>query len=328
MPVRLPLPVTPRRLLLSLALLAVCALPAAAIPMVGIANEVSLTSYTSILQTSLYAHNGDNRGFGTQHDLARQSIFDQLSAFGLVTSLDPFTYGASTCYNVMAVQQGLINPDRIWVIGAHYDSVNNPGADDNASGVAGLIEAARVLSAHSFGDTIMYVAFDREEQGLVGSHAFANERAAWDFAGMVGLDMIAYNPAGSHYNTVSLYGGRRNWNVPFRTALGAAIDLYSPELDWVDRGGIGASDHQSFEDLDIDSALMIEDGFSANPYYHKATDSLDTPGYIDYLYASRVTRAAVGFLAESAGRGPEPATAVLFALGLLALRLRSTRRAA
>jgi hypothetical protein len=313
-------------LVLSLALLAASALPVAAVPMIGVASEVSLGSYTSILQTSLYAHTGDNRGYGAQHDLARQSIFDQLSGFGLDTALDPFTYNSQTYSNVMAVQRGLLNPDRIWVIGTHYDSASNPGADDSASGVAGLIEAARVLSGHNFGDTIMYVAFDREEQGLVGSHAFVDERTTWGFQGMVQLDMIAYNPVGSHYNTVAFFGGRRNANIPFRTELGAAVDLYSPELNWVDRGGIGASDHQPFEDHGFASALMIEDGYTVNPYYHKSTDSLDTPNYIDYLFASRVTRSAVGFVAENAGRTPEPTTGVLFVAGLFLLRLRSTRR--
>jgi hypothetical protein len=74
--------------------------------------------------------------------------------------------------NVVATKPGK-NPDKIILIGAHYDTVNDsPGADDNGTGVAALLEVARVLGKSKFSKTLVLAAFDMEETGLAGSKAF------------------------------------------------------------------------------------------------------------------------------------------------------------
>ena len=130
-------------------------------PVSALVNQVTVSSYTHIHQDLLYTHTGDNRGFGPEHDLARDNILDYFDDLGLDASLDPFTYNSSTYYNVVGVKEGLTNPDDIYIIGAHYDSVNNPGADDNGSGTAAVMEAARVLSQYDFDSTLVFLAFDR-----------------------------------------------------------------------------------------------------------------------------------------------------------------------
>jgi acetylornithine deacetylase/succinyl-diaminopimelate desuccinylase-like protein len=297
-----------------------------------VVNQVSQTSYTDYLEDWLYAWAGDNRGYGVDHDPARDNIAAAFLAFGLtpiVASptpyLDPFTYNSTTYYNVVGMLPGAVHPDQYFVVGAHYDSVNNPGADDDASGVAGVLEAARVLSQYQFEYSLVFIAFDREEQGLFGSSAWAAEHSTDDILGMVSLDMIAYNATATP-DQMAIYTVSGNPNVVTQ-GLVDSFALYGNGVTASFLGMMGYSDHVGFSAQGFPSALLIERGVWGNPYYHTQQDSLTT-GYLDYEYATNVTRAAVGFLATDGGLVPEPAAAllVLSALALLAaLRARSRR---
>lgn len=277
--------------------------------------QVSQTSYSNFLNNDLYAHDGFNRLNSTQHDLARTNIFNDFLAMGLTPSLDSFTYSGSTYYNVYAILAGLNNPGDIYVVGAHYDSVAGPGADDNASGVAGVLEAARVLSQHSFNGTLVFIAFDREEQGLIGSAAYVANHPG-NIKGMISLDMIAHNGDPGH-DVAAIYGASAS--APIRGDLANAVTQYSGGLTPDDRGAAldCCSDQRSFENAGYQGALLIEG--SSNPYYHTTSDSLDNAGYIDYQFATRMTRSAVGYLADNAGEVPEPATALTAAVAILIL---------
>jgi len=310
------------------------ACPRALADSLAIVDQVSQTSYTQYLSAPnfLYTHYGDDRDIsaGNDHDAARTSIYSAFSAFGLSTALDPFSYAGTTYHNVVATQLGVTRPNDIYVIGAHYDSYSStgiaPGADDDASGVAGVLEAARVLSQYDFDATVVYIAFDREEQGLIGSSAYANAHASDHILGMVQLDMIAYNPSGASPNTVALYTGTANHGAAMKAGLGTALTTYGG-LAWQDGGTIGASDHQPFDQRGFASCLMIEDDVWSNPNYHTPYDSVDTANYIDYLFATNVTRADVGYLADSAVHTPEASSIVVFlAGGPLAFLIFARRR--
>ena len=82
-------------------------------------DQVSQDNYSYYLDDLLYTHTGDNRGFGSEHDLARANIFSEFDSFGLQTSLDPFQYSSSTYYNVVGVHTGRVRPDDIYILGAH-----------------------------------------------------------------------------------------------------------------------------------------------------------------------------------------------------------------
>jgi hypothetical protein len=108
---------------------------------------------------------------------------------------------ATPVYNVVAIQRGTEHPNRYFLMGGHLDSrVSDimdstsvaPGANDDASGVAGAVEAARVLSQRDFESSIVYVGFTGEEQGLFGStHAAETAvEADWNLAGVLNNDMI------------------------------------------------------------------------------------------------------------------------------------------
>jgi hypothetical protein len=268
-----------------------------------IVDQVSQAEYIHCLEDLLYTHEGDTRGlppYDDDHDAARDNIEAYFIALGLETSLDPFEYSPfpwrDTYYNVVGVKEGLVEPDVIYVCGAHYDSVNqSPGADDNGSGVAGVMEAARVLSPYDFEATIIFIAFDREEQFMVGSQAWVADHLGDDIQGALCLDMIAYNDTGlNHLLTRSWYNGSN----PFQETVNAAVNAYSGGLVALMSYG-GYSDHWSFANAGIlECGLHEED---ENPHYHTPLDHVDMPDYLDYDFAYMTTRGLVAALATVAG---------------------------
>ncbi len=290
-------------------------LPAASVW--DVVNSVSYDSYRGYLGypgdggNPLFTHTGDSRFYDTlQHDLARTNIFNHFSGLGLTTSLDSFTYNSGTYHNVVAVKPGLVRPDDIYILGAHYDSVACPGADDNASGVAGVMEAARAMAAFDYEATVIFIAFDVEEMGLYGSKAYAGAAAGRgdNILGMISLDMLAYNVGG--FNQAEIWGHESS--APLKLSLAAAVQTYGG-LEVTVGGPLDYSDHAPFEAEGYQAALLIEaDG---NPYYHTTFDSIDTPDYLDYGFATAMTRAAVGYAAGAAVPVPEPGTLVLVLAG-------------
>jgi len=108
----------------------------------------------------------------------------------------------TACYNVICTKPGSEQPDKIIVIGGHYDSyvfgpdlwVDAPGADDNASGTSAVLEIARILKNYDNKKTIMFVAFSAEELGLYGATYLAGQLsdAGADVELMINLDVISY----------------------------------------------------------------------------------------------------------------------------------------
>ena len=276
--------------------------PAVASPLGQLgAAEVREESYRFYLDDKLYAHAGDNRAFSLKHDLAQANIVSLLSGFGLTVTLEPFIYASETYYNVVGTKLGTTYPDQEYLVTAHYDSVNCPGADDNASGVALVLEAARVLTAYDSEYTIRFIAFDREEQGLYGSQAYVQAHADDDIVWVVNADMVAYN---TFADKVEIYG--RSLSSTVKYALAEAVETYGEGLDATTYGDSDGSDHAPFEWAGIPACLIIERW--GNPYYHGPNDNVDTPDYIDYDFATRITRSVVGLLVDHAGVQVDSAT--------------------
>jgi len=156
-----------------------------------------------------------------------------------------------------------------------------------------VMEAARVLSQYDFASTIIFVAFDREEQFMVGSQAFVDDYYDENIIGAICLDMIAYNGSGNDELLV------RAWRVDsgFHNFVFDAMDTYSG-LNVTKTYG-GYSDHWSFGVAKIDDCGLHEK--DENPWYHSPDDTVDQPGYLDYDFATKTTRgfvAALALLAE------------------------------
>ena len=286
--------------LLSLALLAKADVRA-------IVNQVSQSSYQNYLDNQLYTHLGQDRGtpvdghwyFGAAHDAARANIQKAFESFGLVTRLDAFDPGfgpgnGSNYVNVVGQITGTTRPNDVYIVGAHYDSVSNPGADDNASGVAGVIEAARVLSQYRFEATLRFIAFDGEETEIYGSKHYASAKPAGEnYLGMVALDMIANNRFNNEVEVVGVEGALTSGLVSSLSNYGGLTGVFG--------GQDKNSDHYSFTEKGFPAALLFERNGGSNAYYHGPSDSVDTANYIDYAYATKITQAAVGYFATQAG---------------------------
>ncbi len=275
---------------------------AASPPAEAIVQDVSLDNYIHYHQDLLYTYMGDNRGFGAEHNLARDNIFDELSAQpNLVVELDPFNYNSNTYHNVVATLTGTDVPEDIYVVGAHFDSVNNPGADDNATGTAIVMEVARVLCRYRSPATIKFCAFDREEQGLRGSRAFVADHVGQNIVMAVTADMVGHDsgPYGMDIFGSSLSSGVISGVVD-------AIDAYGDGLATFLAGSATFSDHWAFESQGIPAVVAIERCFQCNPYDHTQNDAVDNPNfpdgdYLDYTMPTNLARAFVGLLVDEIG---------------------------
>jgi len=185
--------------------------------------------------------------------------------------------------NVVATKRGTVRPDEIVVVGGHYDSVaRSPGANDNASGVAATLEAARVLASIPTPRTVQFVLFAAEELGLYGSAAFASDRRQGVVA-MINLDMVGWGERLMVGNT-----GRDDAIV--NTALQAAQQAGIQ----VTRFRAGGSDHVNFERAGIPS-LMLHRG--VDPHYHRPTDA---PSNVEPRHLEEASRLVVAIVQELA----------------------------
>ncbi|MBD3160977.1 MAG: M28 family peptidase, partial [Candidatus Eisenbacteria bacterium] len=246
---------------------------------------------------------GDRRSdAGGCHD-AGEYLLERFRRFG-IDDVTRFDYAPwSWCDNVVAVQPGLIAPGQIVVICGHYDSISRagpaPGADDNASGTAGVVEAARLFARHEFEATIVYLAFGGEEQGLYGSEAWASHarEQGLDIRAAINLDMLGYLPPGTSGDLDLIGGGPR---PDLRELAFATIPLYLPDHP-LDHGFLssGSSDHQSFWDNGYPALFLHEDTGYRNPFYHTSNDRIG-PSLNDFDFLRRNVQAAVALVATLA----------------------------
>ena len=133
----------------------------------------------------------------------RQHHWEAVGKFGI------WKYLTFISWNVEATLPGLNgNNEEIYIVSAHYDSVpSTPGADDNAAGVAAVLSAAKILSQYEFNQTIRFVCFSGEEQGLLGSEEYAKEayNNNENLISTINLDMIGYSETEEDKTKIRFY---------------------------------------------------------------------------------------------------------------------------
>lgn len=218
---------------------------------------------------------------------------------------------ATTSDNIVAIQRGTRYPDEYVVCGAHYDSYNNtpgdpdslraPGADDNASGVSGILETARILSRHKFERTIIYVNFAAEEVGLIGSAAYAKDCAdqGMHIVGYFNLDMIGYLEEGSDIHVHLLYTTQDSIIANYVTSFS---HTYFPDMpirhSWLSSGS--DSDYSSFNRNGYAAIQVFEDTHHSSPFIHTPDDILGL-SVNNMDQAKRFTELNLGVIALLAG---------------------------
>ena len=169
-----------------------------------------------------------------------------------------------------------------------------PGADDNASGVAAVLEAARIISQMQTRYTIIYALWDEEEYGLVGSGNYAYQAliSGENIVGVINIDMLAWDS--NDDNVFDLYSSSVGKSLDLARLASALSNYFSPDLYplLITQGGSG-SDHASFWQNGF-SAFMIEEvNDDFNPYYHTSNDNLS---HFDFDYFFDLTKLAIGSL--------------------------------
>lgn len=267
----------------------------------------------------------------------RDTIEQAFLRYGLETYRQNFPYAATTGQNIIGSLPGATQDEAVVIVDGHYDTVaNSPGADDNGSAVAGVLEAARILSQYRFAKTIRFIGFDLEEAGLRGSRYYVeNRNVEEDIQAVLNMEMIGYYsdepnsqsfPNGFNllfpgaYQAISDNGFRGDFltNValasfsPLSNSFQEAASRYVPELsvipvtapDNLVPPDLTRSDHAHFWQAGI-PALMLTDGADfRNPNYHRTSDTLGT---LNFTFMSRVVQAVVATAAELAG--PQHSTA-------------------
>jgi hypothetical protein len=261
--------------------------------------------------------------FASQNDLATQWILDRFRSFGLRADFHDYAQSGAR-RNVVATLPGAVDSTRVVYVCAHLDATTStptvcaPGADDNASGVAAVLEAARVLSQHRFYYTVKFAAFNGEEQGLVGSANYAADMAAAgeQIVGVYNLDMIAYRGTDAAPPDLVIYTNTAS--QPLATALSDAIATYLPGVlqPLVYVQAMGGSDHFSFWRYGYPAVLSIEaEAWSADfcPWYHTCNDRIEN---YPQDYPLQCARANLAALAATAV--PLPSAGPFLVLGPVA----------
>lgn len=235
---------------------------------------------------------------------ARDWLVAQFGALpDLTVTTEQFTVGPTTAWNVVAMRTGTTSPDDWYVIGGHYDSTSEntslaaPGAEDNASGCAGVLEMARVLTETPTAATLMFTCFAGEEQGLYGSEAqVSNLAATGDDAkvrAMLNMDMIAYTSDAdldvlleSEEFVAGLVGTFEDAAAEF-TDLRTVTSFFA----W-------GSDHVPYLDHGLEAVLAIENDYGSYPHYHRTTD---TPDRLTTDMAVETLKMNVAVIAHLAG---------------------------
>lgn len=237
------------------------------------------------------------------HD-ARDWLVQQFEAMdGLSVETQSFLVVGNTGHNVIATLPGTTRPDEWYIVGGHYDAIDKltytfaPGAEDNASGCAGVLEMARLFTAHQPEATLVFICYSGEEQGLYGSkyHVSSLGSSGDDdkVQAMLDMDMIGYTSDAD----LDCLLETRSFGQWFMDALADAAANYTT-LRIIESTQALGSDHVPYLNHNITAALTIENDYGSYPHYHRSTD---LPSQITKEMGYQVLRMNVAALAELAG---------------------------
>ena len=275
-------------------------------------NLDSLTNTVKVLSGETGSKNGAasdtiySRFEGTStHDLAIDYLKGKLEGYGLSFRLLPFEKaswsGPGT--NIVAEQKGATTPGRKYIVCSHYDCVSDsillaPGADDDASGCAAVLETARILSGLKTEYTVIYAFWDQEEIGLRGSTSYADSVASQGdtILGVLNLDMIGWD--GNNDNFVEIHASPVGHSWELASTVDEVSELYNLGL-WIRvyLEGSTSSDHASFWNKGY-SAVFLTEAYQTedfNPFYHRRTDRVKQ---FNLSYFHRMARLAAGSTAR------------------------------
>ncbi len=256
---------------------------------------------------------GTRYTFSPGDEAAADLLVAELEGLGLAVERDPFAVDSTTnAENIIARHPGVEDPSIVYIFSAHYDSISNnpttaaPGADDNATGVAAVLEAARLLTPHSFRHSLWFVFTAAEEQGSLGSAHMVGWLAAQgiDVRGVIAPDMIGYWPRGDG-DMFDILGD--DASQPLVTQMsGWAVQLDVLHDTWNRHDFCYGDDHTNFQEagfpaitpMDCVEAHNVPASGESTPHYHLTTDRVET---LYMPFTARVVGVIVATFADLGG---------------------------
>jgi hypothetical protein len=231
----------------------------------------------------------------TDSNLAAISYLKQkFLSFGY-TDVKTDTFGVGSgwySHNVICKKLGTIEPGKLIIIGAHFDSYNQqsdpmifaPGADDNASGTAAVMEIARVLAGIPTRKTIIFIPFGAEEQGLYGSNYYSAlaQTYGWDIELMLNMDMIGWNPDAVN----NVWINTNPASLAYASLAAQLAQSRTTLIPYINASVGGGSDHYYFGQRGYHFIYGAEGDFDT-PGWH--TD-IDTLARLDFPYWTDIAR--------------------------------------
>lgn len=279
-------------------------------------NQVSMDSLEATVQ---HLQDYQNRMWDSQNAFdASDWIAGRMAALGLEVEQQPFyastwTGSGQAAPNVIGIQRGTLYPDVYVVCGSHFDSFSYeamygggtcPGADDNATGVASVLESARIMTQYEFEYSIVYCAYGCEEMGLYGSEAYASrcQQEGMQILGYFNNDMNGYL-WGDQIHIDCIYP---NSVAPIGEYYMNVGSVYFPELPIRHVNfNEGDSDHTSFNNHGYMGIYPFEDYQHYSPNIH-TTNDLIGPSVTSFEMSQQYCRMNIGCLAELANPAGEP----------------------
>tara|TARA_B110000114_G_C15087857_1_gene397016 strand:- start:650 stop:2005 length:1356 start_codon:yes stop_codon:yes gene_type:complete len=234
-----------------------------------------------------------NRG-QANNDLAGDYLVERFNAMDNLTVNDQAfnTNGR----NIIATQLGKTNPNDIYIICAHYDSVADYCADDNASGTATVLEIARILSTQCMDNTIIYALWDEEEIGLKGAGFYATQANTNgdNILGVLNIDMMGYD--GDNDDDFDIDVRPVANSLAMKDDLVSLLATYNFNLNVnVVNPGTTASDHARFWNQGFSAVLVGEswENDDQTPHYHSSGDRYST---LDLPYFHEIAKLIMSYM--------------------------------
>ena len=257
-------------------------------------------------------------------DAAADHIRAHLESLDLSVREETVPFDGLHSRNVLGLQPGTEPEAAPFVLAAHFDTVEgSPGADDNASAVAALLEIARCLRPVRLKHSLLYAGFTLEEYGFVGSRFFLDQanRRKETFLGMISLEMVGFcnrTPGSQTYppyvdasqfpdtgDFIAVVGNEPSARLTQSLAkeMHRATPALGVEMLVVPGRGdqfpeVNLSDHSPFWDDGIPAAMVTDTAFLRNPHYHQSTDTMET---LDIDFIRETCRGLAGFLENFLG---------------------------
>ena len=293
-------------------------------------NIDNIISHVSVERLKAYLKNLEGLRHGSENYQALEEkadfIEETLRSFNLTVENQKFDFNGKTYRNIIATLEGCEGNEGWLLLGAHYDAaMGSPGADDNASGVAVMLEAAGILNEHKFHRTIQFVAFTLEEPQphtvhfLIGSSHFANEAymSKKRYKAVLILESVGYTdeaegsqvvplfirtPVPRKGNFLGVVANKRSKSLmkDFQTVS----NIHVPELLTVSykvpfSGRMipetRFSDHAPFWNHGYPALMLTDTAMFRNPHYHTHHDRFET---LDFNFMANVTKAVASALLE------------------------------